>query len=269
MYIMSKDASTVFSSAVCAVSLLLLSAAPLLAGPADTSFGLLLSQGAAIPEVPAQSDPVRAALTTEECADLSPIGCYYSGAPAGAAVPLLIYYRGWVTGTNYPGGGLYGGHISGKADILRSSRAAFTFYKLGQLAREMRVAVLVTGSSDIGVKRSDVDRLQAALGVNFRSVSVAAHSGGYVGLGNSIGTFGRLEKIVLLDPFYSDFSAVVKAGIRQGAVCTGFYTPHNAARYKQYFSGAGCSAQPRTAASDHEYYVPDSLHGAFSGQQRP
>ena len=128
---------------------------------------------------------------------------------------------------------------------------------------EKRIAVLVTGSSDISVKRSDLDRLQAGLGVTFGPVSVAAHSGGYVGLSRSIDTFSRLDKIILLDPFYSDFSAKISAQVRQGAACTGFYTPHNAARYKQFFSSAGCPAEARPSHDDHEHYVPTSLLKSF------
>lgn len=253
----------IFINALFTLSLSLSLAAPLMAGPDDTSFGQLFSRDATAPAAPLPLPPVPEAQRSDECVELPSIGCYYSGAPAGAAVRLLIYYRGWVTDANYPGGGLYGGHIRGRVDILRSSRAALSFYKLKQLAMGKRIAVLVTGSSDISVKRTDVDRLQAGLGVTFGSVSVAAHSGGYVGLSSSIDTFSRLDKIILLDPFYADFSARIGAQVRQGAACTGFYTPHNAARYKQFFSGAGCRAEARTSPDDHEHYVPSSLLKSF------
>ena len=253
----------IFINALFTISLSLFLAVPLLAGPDDTSFGQLFSRDAAAPAAPLPLPPVPEAQRSDECVELPSIGCYYSGAPAGAAVPLLIYYRGWVSDTNYPGSGLYGGHISGRANLLRSSRAALSFYKLKQLAMEKRIAVLVTGSSDISVKRADLDRLQAGLGVTFGPVSVAAHSGGYVGLSRSIDTFSRLDKIILLDPFYSDFSAKISAQVRQGAACTGFYTPHNAARYKQFFSGAGCPAEARPSHDDHEHYVPSSLLKSF------
>ncbi len=252
----------IFYRTVCAVALALITAAPLPAGAAG-SLDQLLTPGADAPEVPVPPVPAPAAVRTDECAEIPSVGCYYSGAPAGESVPLLIYYRGWISDTNYPGSGLYGGRITGKANILRSSRAALSFYKLKQLAAEKRIAVLVTGSSDIAVTRSDLDSLQASLGVVFRSVSAAAHSGGYVGLGRSIDSFSRLEKVILLDPFYSDFSAKIAAQIGRGAVCTGFYTPHNAARYKRYFSGIGCNAEPRTSAADHEFHVPASLQKSF------
>jgi len=252
-----------FLNALFTISLSFFLAAPLMAGPDDTSFGQLLSQDAPAMAVPLPLAPAPEAPKSEECVEIPSIGCYYSGAPAGAAVRLLIYYRGWVSDTNYPGSGLSGGHISGRTDILRSSRAALSFYKLKQLAVEKRIAVLVTGSSDISVKRSDVDRLQAGLGVAFGSVSVAAHSGGYVGLSSSIDSFSGLDKIILLDSFYSDFSSKIGAQVRQGAACTGFYTPHNAARYKQFFSGIGCRAEARTSPDDHEHYVPASLLKSF------
>ena len=240
-----------------------LSSAPLLAGSPDTVFARLLSEGAPLPEAAAPAAPAPAAYRQEECLELASIGCFYNGAPGAGAVPLLIYYRGWVLESNYPGSGLAGGHITGAADILRSSRAALSFYKLKRLADEKRVAVLVTGSSDIAVTQADVDKLRAGLGVDFSSISAAAHSGGYVGLKRSIGTFARLERVILLDSFYDDFSAPVSDKIRQGAACTGFYTPHNAARYAKYFSGTGCRAEARTSPADHENYVPASLLKSF------
>lgn len=243
-----------------AVSLPLLTAAAPAAAQDGPAFGRL--PDAASVEVPLPPPPAPAARGAGECSPVAGIGCYYSGAPAGEAVQLLIYYRGWLSETNYPGGGLSGGHIGG-ADLLRSSRAALSFYKLRQLADDRRLAVLVTGSSDVAVTRADVDRLEAQLGARFGAVSVAAHSGGYVGLGKSLDSFGRLERIVLLDPFYADFSAQVAAQVRRGAACGGFYTPHNAARFKQFFSGSGCTAEPRTSPGDHEYYVPASLKKAF------
>lgn len=236
--------------------------APAAAAAAQDSPGFGRLPDAASVEVPLPPPPAPAARAGGECAPVAGVGCFYSGAPAGAAAPLLIYYRGWLSETNYPGGGLSGGHIGG-ADLLRSARAALSFYGLKRLADEKRLAVLVTGSSDIGVTRADLDRLAAQLGAAFTSVSVAAHSGGYAGLSKSLDSFGRLEKMILLDPFYSDFSAKVAAQVGRGAACGGFYTRHNAARYKQFFSGSGCAAEPRTSPGDHEYYVPSSLKKAF------
>lgn len=250
-------------NAAALIALAALSPAGPLAAPPETAFGLLASECAAVPEAAPPPPAPAASRQDEECAELGSIGCFYNGAPGAGAVPLLIYYRGWVLESNYPGGGLYGGHITGAANILRSSRAALSFYKLRRLADEKRIAVLVTGSSDIAVTQADVEKLQAALGGKFSSVSVAAHSGGYTGLTRSIGTFGRLERIILLDSFYDDFSAPVSAGIAQGAACTGFYTPHNAARYDKYFARTGCRAEARPSPADHENYVPAALLRAF------
>ncbi len=195
-----------------------------------------------------------------DCVPVKNIGCYFSGAPTGKHAPLLIYYRGWLSDTNYPGGGLNGGHITGEANILRSARAALDFYGLKRLAQEKGLVVLVTGSSDIVFTRQDVASLQRELDYVFPEVHVAAHSGGYVGLSASIGSLDRVDGIILLDPFYSDFSARLRPWIKGGAACGGFYTPHNEKRYNEYFSSLGCAVESRSSASDHERYVPTSLN---------
>ena len=194
-----------------------------------------------------------------DCVPVKNTGCYFNGAPAGKNAPLLIYYRGWLSDINYPGGGLNGGHISGEADILRSARAALDFYGLKRLAQEKGLVVLVTGSSDIVFTRQDVANLQRELDYVFPAVHVAAHSGGYVGLSASIDSLDRVDGMILLDPFYSDFAAKLRPWIRSGASCGGFYTPHNEKRYNDYFSALGCAVESRADASDHEYYVPTSL----------
>jgi hypothetical protein len=199
-----------------------------------------------------------------DCVAFGAKGCYFNGAEPGVKAPLLVYYRGFLLNSNYPAGGLSGGHITGQANILSSARSALKFYGLKQLAQDHGFVVLVTGSSDISVVQSDVDQLQTELGYIFPRVYVAAHSGGYVGLRQSINTFDRVDYIVLLDPFYEDFSAKIRPRIIQGAGCSGFYTPHNAQRYNEYFSGIGCSVQARTSASDHEKWVAPCLQRAFS-----
>ncbi len=201
-----------------------------------------------------------AAYAGGDCAPVKNIGCYFNGAPAGEKAPLLIYYRGWLSDTNYPGGGLNGGHISGEANILRSARAALDFYGLKRLAQEKGLVVLVTGSSDINVTRQHIADLQRELGYVFPAVHVAAHSGGYIGLSASIDSLDRVDGIILLDPFYSDFSAKLRPWIQSGAACGGFYTPHNNKRYEDYFFTLGCAVESRAAASDHEFYVPKSLN---------
>ena len=205
------------------------------------------------PQAPSAVQDRKAA---EECAEIIKTGCFYNGAPAGQKVPLLIYYRGWVTETNYPGSGLSGGVITGEANILRSARAAAEFYGLKKLARSRGLAVLVTGSSNIKVGRENIRQLQQATGLTFTDVYAAAHSGGYVGLSGSLGQLDNVKNIVLLDCFYSDFSGAVQDQVQNGSACSGFYTPHNAARYNSYFSGLGCSVDRRTAPEHESGVVP-------------
>lgn len=187
------------------------------------------------------------------------VGVYYDGSGGSAAAPLLVYYRGWVGAGNYPGGGLSGGHITGSANIVRSAAAALKFYKLAELAAEKGLVVLVTGSSDIAVRQAEIDALGRELGKDFTGVYAAAHSGGYVGLSASLPSLARLDALVLLDPFYSDFSAAVLARTQAGAACGGFYTPHNKARYQKWFTGAGCAVDESFSAADHEGWVGPSL----------
>jgi len=204
-----------------------------------------------------------------DCVAFKTTGCYFNGARPGVKAPLLIFYRGHLSAQNYPSGGLYGGHITGPANILSSSRSALTFYGLQQLALDKDLVVLVTGSSDISVLQFDVENLQSELGYVFPRVSVAAHSGGYVGLSKSIVSLNRVDNIILLDPFYTDFAAKIRPRILEGAACSGFYTPHNAKRYTQYFSGLGCQIEARTGAEDHENWVAPCLEHAFSKNNSP
>lgn len=205
------------------------------------------------------------------------IGCYYSGVSRGnkhgkkhrKKTSLLIYYRGHLSDFNYPGGGLSGGHITGESDILRSARAALAFYGLKKLALDKGLVVLVTGSSDIQVVQADVEKLQRKLGYVFQSVYVAAHSGGYVGFSASIGALDRVDGIVLLDPFYSDFSANIRPFVQSGSACSGFYTPHNESRYKKYFSGLPCEVEARTSPSNHEAWVPSCLENNIPCALKP
>ena len=213
-------------------------------------------------EIPAPRAPQPVAKAATDAPDGVPvkkIGCYFNGAQPGSQAPLLIYYRGWLSGTNYPGGGLSGGKITGEANILRSSRAGLKYYKLKQLALEKGLVVLVTGSSDIPVTQADIANLQNELGYVFPRVYVAGHSGGWSGLSFSIDSLERVDRIVLLDLFYSDFGAKVLARTQNGTACGGYYTPHNKARYQKWFSGSNCAVDESLSAGDHDAWVAPSL----------
>ena len=212
-----------------------------------------------IPAVKAAQQAAKAAPQETAGVPVKGIGSYFNGGQPGKQAPLFIYYRGWLSESNYPGGGLYGGKITGEANILRSSRAAFTHYELMRLASEKGLVVLATGSSDIAVKQADIENLQRELGYDFPRVYVAAHSGGYVGLSASIDSLKRVDGIILLDPFYSDFSAKILPRTQSGTSCTGYFTPHNKARYQKWFSGLKCSFDESTTDKNHDPWVVPSL----------
>ena len=209
-------------------------------------------------DIPDTKGPVR----VDESADGVPvkkIGCYFNGARSGKQAPLLIYYRGWLNKTNCPGCGLSGGKITGEYNILRSARSALEFYGLKRVALKKGLVVLVTGSSNIAVAQADIANLQRELGYVFPRVYVAAHSGGYAGLAASMGSLDRVDGIVLLDPFYSDFSSKIRPKTQGGAACGGFYTPHNEARYKNNFSGLKCAVELKSSPGSHERQVEPCL----------
>jgi hypothetical protein len=198
------------------------------------------------------------------------IGCYFNGAQPGKQASLLIYYRGWLN-NDYSGGGLRGRKITGGGNILRSARGALNFYGLKRLALKKGLVVLITGSCDILVKREDIENLQSELGYVFPHIYVAAHSAGYAGLRDSIDSLERIDGIILLDSFYSDFVAKIRRRIQNGTACGGFYTPDSKVAYYQKWGFSGlscpegashvncCAFDESTSDNDHELWVEKIL----------
>lgn len=155
-----------------------------------------------------------------DCVDFAPVGCRYLPPSAGADPPLLIYIRGHHEehASNVPPG-----------MASESSRQAFFKYGLKAAADAAGHAVLVTYKSSLEVTERDVQALAAALGRPFTRRVVAAHSGGYVGLGATLDKGLQFERVILLDSFYSGSPALaqkVQSRFPTGA-CRGFYTPHS------------------------------------------
>lgn len=188
-------------------AVLLLSAVPALAAPEET---------------PQQR---RARLAAEaaagaDCVDFAPVGCRYLPPSAGADPPLLIYIRGH-----------HDEHLSNVPPGMasESSRQAFFKYGLKAAADATGHAVLVTYKSSLEVTERDAQELAAALGRTFTRRVVAAHSGGYVGLGATLDNGLQFGRVIVLDSFYSGSPALaqkIQARFPSGA-CRGFYTPHS------------------------------------------
>jgi hypothetical protein len=198
------------------------------------------------------------AQTTPACAPVPGIGCVYipSTASDGAA-PLFIYFRGWLAPHN--------GSVPAK-ERVSSAGQAFTFYGLGPAADAAGAVLLVTGSSDVSVRDADVDALEKQLGRRFTSLILAAHSGGYVGLGASLPPKRKVERVIMLDDFYFDDSAAsvgraVADVVQRGAACAGYYTPHNKDRWEQRFKPYLTCPVEAFGPNDHNAKVNECLKG--------
>ncbi len=157
------------------------------------------------------------------CLPLAGVGCWYAPTPLSGNPPLLVYMRGH--------------HPSYRADVppaqaLASARQAFEFYGLAAAAQAAGHVLLVTYRSGLAVSEADVRRLAAETGFTFSRRVAAVHSGAYVGLSATLAGGLALDRLLLLDCFYSGSPALaqaVQARFPTGA-CGGFYTPHSFSR---------------------------------------
>ena len=203
----------------------------------------------------------RAQFKAEDCLPLTGVGCYFvpEGTPADA--PLLIYLRGH--------------HPVHKGDVpvgqwLASSQQAFMAYGLGKTARDKRVVVLVTYRSGLGVKADDISALAYASKRTFTKKILAAHSGGYVGLGATLDYGMTASRVVMLDNFYgaggNGLTAKLQRLLSSGAACSGFFTPHNKKNYETGYKNAlACSIDP-LGDDQHNTAVVICLGGYLDGR---
>jgi hypothetical protein len=164
-----------------------------------------------------------AAAAEHPCLPLPGVGCYFAPESAGANPPLLIYLRGHHPEhlANVPAG-----------RALESARQAFDFYGLERVARDSAHAVLVTYRSGLAVSEADIGALSRASAKTFGRRTVAAHSGGYVGLGATLDNGLSFQQVIMLDSFYSSSPALaqkLQARFPSGS-CRGFFTPHRSQR---------------------------------------
>ncbi|MFI5347373.1 MAG: hypothetical protein ACHQ51_13445 [Elusimicrobiota bacterium] len=171
--------------------------------------------------------PVHAEFAAASCHQLGGIGCYFVPDDAPQDATLLIYLRG-----HHP---VYKSRVPA-SECLASARQAFLFYGLGRLAEEKKMAVLVTCRSGQAVTENNLAALAQEAGKPFAKRIIAAHSGGYVGLGATLDAGVNTSRILMLDDFYDGspdgLNKKVQKAVAAGATCAGYFTPHNKKRYE-------------------------------------
>ncbi|TBR16735.1 hypothetical protein EPO15_18610 [bacterium] len=166
-----------------------------------------------------------------DCRPLATAGCWFVPKLAPGGEPaLLVYFRGF-----------WRGHGDGRVppgEREASARQALDFYGLEAAASGAGAVLLVTGSSDAEVTENEVTAVERELGVSFKKLYLAAHSGGYNGLLKSLPNLRQPSRIVMLDDFYFTEAAsakLVAERVDAGAECSGFYTAHNEDRWRRGF----------------------------------
>lgn len=204
----------------------------------------------------------RAQEKADSCLPLEGVGCWFAPADAPADAPVLVYLRGHhpSLGPNVPA-----------AQALASSRQAFLAYGLGELAARRRLVVLVTYRSGLGVSPDDLAALAKESGRAFSGTFLAAHSGGYVGLGRTLDAGTTASRVVMLDDFYGAGSdglpMKLQRLISSGASCAGFHTPHNEKNFeKGYRRAIACSVDALKSDDQHNAAVGRCLGGYLDGR---
>ncbi len=200
-----------------------------------------------------------AAQTPSACAPVAGIGCVYVPAKAAedGSAPLMIYFRGWVKPWN--------GSVP-VTERLKSSQTAFSSYGLDRAADAAGAVLLVTGSSDAAVLDADIDALEKQVGRKISRLILSAHSGGYVGLNASLPQKRAVARVIMLDDFYfndgpDSLAHRVALLVDKGAVCDGFYTPHNKDRWEQRFKPFLTCPVEAFGPNDHDLKVKECLSG--------
>jgi len=188
------------------------------------------------------------------CEGAAGLGCFYAPSSVSGDTTLLVYLRGWY--------GRYKGSVPA-AKRVESARQAFATYGLGTLADKKGLAVLVLGSSSAGVTPEDVAELASESGLKFTKTILAAHSGGYVGLGKTLSAGVPASRILMLDDFYDTSGGLAKKlqeAVSKGASCAGYHTAQNRDSWlKVYKPSVACSVDDMGDDSHHDPTVARCL----------
>lgn len=117
-------------------------------------------------------------------------------------------------------------------------------YKLAPTLVKAGCPVLLLGESRLSLTPSVLLGLMAETGA--AELELISHSAGYLGLTSQLRSLqgnelvGRIRALKLLDNYYdtSELPAAIQAalgGAGAARICTGFYTAHNAARYRSAY----------------------------------
>jgi hypothetical protein len=199
----------------------------------------------------------RGAPAATACRPAPGFGCFYAPDGLSGATTVLVYHRGWY--------GKYKGAVPAEK-LVSSARQAFAAYGLGALADKNKLAVLVLGGSYIGVAPADLSKFASDTGMLFGRTILAAHSGGYVGLGATLTAGTKPDRILMLDDWYEDTGALasqLQTAVSAGASCAGYRTAHNKKNWETvYKPGVSCAIDDLGSDTEHDRGVRRCL-GAY------
>jgi hypothetical protein len=149
--------------------------------------------------------------------------------------------------------------VEGWDNVLRAAATAFSERGLRRSAHEAGRAILVTGSSDIGLSGPQLEAAEKLAGGSFGRIVLASHSGGFVGLEETLRSPSfpkkRIRQVLMLDNMYSSgMREPLRRLTSAGADCSGFYT-RQSDRYWSIVQGylGVCRLEDRTASGDHAH----------------
>jgi hypothetical protein len=134
-------------------------------------------------------------------------------------------------------------------------------YKLAAAITTSTCPTLILGDSIKSISSTEVARQLNESDAS--SLELLSHSGGYVGLNATLESweekeFSKVKKVILLDNFYSEnLASTLKEKFgekKMKEICSGFYTPHNADRYKSSYSKI-CPIMDSKGKAEHKTAV--------------
>lgn len=174
-------------------------------------------------------------IASTDCETLSRKSCIYTSENfINSPTKVLIYHRG---------------HLNGQSDFpanrrIRSARNIITYNQFGlvAVANKNNLLLIVNGSSRVDITKEELHLVLTKYKVKLDRLYIAAHSGGYYGLNNTLRNLHHdffIEKIMMLDSYYSTnpsgLLGIMPNVLSEGTLCTGFHTRHNKERLKNYY----------------------------------
>ena len=182
--------------------------------------------------------------TVVDCDNFQSTGCLIT--PSGyksSEGKLIVFIRGFW--------GDYKGHVP-EEKLVDSANQISKKFRLFELAVKTGSSVLVIASSNLSLTEDILARVESETAKqlnkpshHFNEITLAAHSGAYVGLMSSIDLLlnestNRLNKIIMLDSYYTSKNESIANAVKKGHACVGFLTQHNKSRFDTYYQPIGC-----------------------------